>query len=50
MPWCKKPMKDVVACDKPREVGKRTLIPVDFRMGKPIRSNILIPYTEYIGV
>ena len=27
--------KDVVACDKLRGVGKQTLLPGDFRMGKP---------------
>jgi hypothetical protein len=26
MPWRQKAMKDVVACDKPRGVGKQTLI------------------------
>ena len=26
MPWHQEPKKDVVACDKPREVGKQTLI------------------------
>ena len=35
MPWQLKAMKDVVACDKLRGVGKQTLLPVDFRMGKP---------------
>ena len=35
MPWQLKAMKDVVACDKLRGVGKQTLLPGDFRMGKP---------------
>jgi hypothetical protein len=26
MPWHQEPKKDVVACDKPRGVGKRTVI------------------------
>jgi hypothetical protein len=26
MPWHQEPMKDVEACDKPREVGNRTVI------------------------
>ena len=26
MPWYKRPMKDVVACDKPRVGGKQPLI------------------------
>ncbi len=26
MPWYQKPMKDVVACDKPRGAGKQALI------------------------
>ena len=50
MPWCKKPKKDVVACDKPREVGKQTLSPGDVRMGKPISSYVEIPHAEYIGM
>ena len=35
MPWQPEAMKDVVACDKLRGVGKQTLLPGDFRMGKP---------------
>lgn len=26
MPWHQEPMKDVATCDKPRGVGKRTVI------------------------
>jgi hypothetical protein len=26
MPWHQEPMKDVGACDKPREVGNQTVI------------------------
>ena len=35
MPRQLEAMKDVVACDKLRGVGKQTLLPGDFRMGKP---------------
>ena len=47
MPWQLKAMKDVVTCDKPREVGKQTLLPGDFRMGEPTLSRVSL--TEYIG-
>jgi hypothetical protein len=41
-------MKDATTCDKPR-IGGNNLIPVDFRMGQPIPSNVGISATEYIG-
>ena len=34
MPWHQKATKDVVSCDKPREVA-HTFLSEDFRMGKP---------------
>ena len=51
MPWQLKAMKDVVACDKPRGVGKQTLIR-GFPNGEThcssfIRKAVSIP--EYIG-
>ena len=48
MPRHEKAMKDVVSCDKPRR-GAHNLRPGDFRMGKPIQSNVWILPTEYIG-
>ena len=48
MPRHEKAMKDVVSCDKPRR-GAHNLKPGDFRMGKPIPSNVGILLTEYIG-
>ena len=35
MPWQLKAMKDVVACDKPRGVGKQTLYPRISEWGNP---------------
>ena len=48
MPWHEKAMKDVVSCDKPR-IGANNLRPGDFRMGKPIPSNVGISPGEYIA-
>ncbi len=48
MPWYGKLMKDVTTCDKPR-IGGNNPIPVDFRMGQPIPSNVGISTTEFIG-
>ena len=47
MPWQLKAMKDVVACDKPRGVGKQTLIR-GFPNGEThIIRGVSVP--EYIG-
>jgi len=40
MPWHEKAMKDVISCDKPREVAN-TLWSGDVRMGKPGRGHAL---------
>ena len=48
MPRHKKAMKDVVSCDKPRR-GAHNLRSGDFRMGKPVSSNVESLTTEYIG-
>ena len=49
MPWRQKAMKDVVACDKLREAGKRALIRrflnVETRLSNPQSSG-----AEFIGV
>ena len=41
-------MKDATTCDKPR-IGGNNLRPVDFRMGKPVPSNVGKSATESIG-
>jgi hypothetical protein len=48
MPWYEKSKKDVTTCDKPR-IGGNNLIPVDFRIGKPVSSNVETSSAEYIG-
>jgi hypothetical protein len=48
MPWYEKPMKDVTTCDKPR-IGGNNLVPVDFRMGQPVPSNVGRSTAESIG-
>ena len=47
MPWRWKAMKGVVSCDKPRFAAAS--LTEDSRMGKPGRSNVLSPPSEYIG-
>ena len=49
MPWQLKAMKDVVACDMPRGVGKQTLIR-GFPNGETHLPLWQISLTEYIGV
>ena len=48
MPRHLKAMKDAATCDKPRLDGN-SLRPGDFRIGQPVRSNVLTSVTEYIG-
>ena len=48
MPWHQEPMKDVGACDKPREVGNRALIR-GCPNGETQQSEPLLPTPEYIG-
>ena len=49
MPWHQEPKKDVISCDKLRG-GANSYRAVDFRMGKPGKSNILSPYGKYIAI
>src|SRR5438477_11773261 len=48
MPWHQEPKKDVAACDKPREVGKQTLIR-GFLNAETRRSEPPSPIAECIG-
>ena len=48
MPWYKKPMKDVLSCDKPRGAAKKRYYSGISEWENPPTS--WVPYTEYIGV
>lgn len=48
MPWHKEAMKDAATGDTLRWGGSN-LVPVDFRMGQPIQSNVWISTPESIG-
>ncbi len=48
MPWYEKAKKDATTGDTPREGGSN-LRSADFRMGQPLRSNVLRSAAEYIG-
>ena len=49
MPWYMAPKKDVTSCEKLRGVANEHRT-ADIRMRKLITSNVVISYTEYIGV
>ena len=48
MPWHKQAMKDAVTGDTPR-TGGSNLRPGDFRMGKPVSSNVGTLCTQSIS-
>ncbi len=48
MPWHKEAKKDVTTDDMLR-LGGSSRRPADFRMGKPIQSNVWISISESIG-